>query len=248
MFCGVPIKGSDLKKYQARHLVSNDYYEKGKSVEGHWLGKELARFRLAPGAKVESDVFAAMADGRCGDLSGESWLQRRGKERRPFYDFTISAPKSFSVACVVGGDERIREWHKKAVEKALKEVERDISRRVRGKGSSGYEVKKTENLIAALYHHDASRLLDPQLHDHVCIFNGTVDPDDGKIYAVEYGEIMARSHLYTAIYRHTLADMALKGGYGISVDSNGVPEIRGIEDAKTPLSNRTENIEVLSVL
>lgn len=237
-----------MRKYQARHLCANDYYEKGKSVEGSWQGKELSKFGLEDGMRVEGGAFSEMAAGRRGDGSGEPWIQRSGRERRPFYDFTVSAPKSFSIACVVGGDERIREWHGKAVDAALKAVESDMRRRVRVKGSADGDLKRTGNLISARYHHDASRLLDPQLHDHLCIFNGTLDLDDGKVYAVDYGAVMERSHLYTAIYRHALADQALRDGYDITLGADGAPEIAGMDKAKQSLSRRTDVIEEVSKL
>lgn len=246
MFCGVPIKGSDLRKYQARHLAANDYYEKSKSVEGRRQGGNLAAFGLEAGTRVEGRAFSEMADGKRGDGTGASWIQRHGRERRPFYDFTVSAPKSFSVACIVGGDERIREWHGKAVDAALKAVEADTRRRMRNQGFNDGDLKRTGNLAVARYHHDASRLLDPQLHEHLCIFNGTVDPDDGKVYAVDYGAIMERSHLYTAIYRHALADQALKGGYDIALGADGAPEIAGLDKARKSLSRRTDVIEEVS--
>ncbi len=248
MFCGVPIRGKELKKYQAKHLCANDYYEKGKAVKGVWRGEHLDKFGLTEGAFVDSAAFAEMADGRMGDLSGVSWVLRRDKNRRSFYDFTISAPKSFSVACIVGGDERIRRWHKEAVDAAMKAIEAGIRRRVRIKGAAKDEVKVTGNFVVAQYHHDASRKLDPQLHDHLCVFNGTYDEDDGKIYAVDYGAIMERSRLYTEIYRHVLAGKALGGGYDIVVGEDGAPEIKGVLETNRRMSARSEMIDAVAAL
>ena len=43
-------------------------------------------------------------------------------EHRAAWDATISAPKSVSLAALVGDDERVRDAHRESVNEALKEL------------------------------------------------------------------------------------------------------------------------------
>ena len=44
-------------------------------------------------------------------------------EHRPASDATISAPKSVSLAALIGGDDRIRDAYRASLNEALKELE-----------------------------------------------------------------------------------------------------------------------------
>jgi conjugative relaxase-like TrwC/TraI family protein len=50
------------------------------------------------------------------------------------WDATISAPKSVSLAALVGGDGRIRDAHRESVNEALKELEKYLQARALKKG------------------------------------------------------------------------------------------------------------------
>jgi len=62
---------------------------------------------------------------------------------------------------IVGGDSRLIEAHQRAVGEALQEIEKHAATRVRMDGANGDRI--TGNLAIAVYHHDTSRELDPQL-------------------------------------------------------------------------------------
>src|ERR1022692_5149205 len=71
--------------------------------------------------------------------------------RRVFYDFTFSPPKSVSVVALVGADERIIAAHKSAVRLALKELELFSTTRIRTDG--GNRDRSSGNIAAALFTH-----------------------------------------------------------------------------------------------
>ena len=71
-----------------------------------------------------------------------------GHERRAFYDFTISAPKTFSVAAVTGGLEEARDWHRAAVVKAVAEMEQWTAYRTNRGGN--IELHPSGNFCAAI--------------------------------------------------------------------------------------------------
>ena len=50
-------------------------------------------------------------------------------EHRPAWDATISAPKSVSLAALIGGDGRIRDAYRESVNEALKEFEKSLQAR-----------------------------------------------------------------------------------------------------------------------
>src|SRR5262249_2831451 len=120
--------------------------------------------------------------------------QRQGADRihadgeiqgraRHLYDFTFSAPKSVSVMAILGGDTRLRQAHEDAVAAALRELESHAGARVRQKGAN--EDRITGNLAMAVYEHDTSRELDPQLHTHAVAANLTYDGIEGRWKALQ---------------------------------------------------------------
>ena len=91
-----------------------------------WAGRGAEELGLK--GPVEPDIFRAVLEGKVPDGSGIE-LGRRGKDgeiiHRPGRDLTFSAPKSVSLAALVGGDRRIVEAHDKAVAATLAWVERN---------------------------------------------------------------------------------------------------------------------------
>ena len=50
-------------------------------------------------------------------------------EHRPASDATISAPKSVSLAALIGGDNRIRDAYRESLNEGLKELEKYLQAR-----------------------------------------------------------------------------------------------------------------------
>lgn len=103
------------KNYMERHLSSNDYYSENETVVGHWKGNS-ARFLGLEGQEVNAQAFTSLAMNRH-PKTGEKLRPRDSKVS--FHDFVISAPKSVSVAALVGGDERLREAYDQCAERAF---------------------------------------------------------------------------------------------------------------------------------
>ncbi len=85
-------------------------------------------------------------------------------------------PISFADA-LVGGDDRVRAAHRKAVGVALNELERYTQARMGGNRPA----EATGEFIVAKFEHDTARPVDgyaaPQLHTHAVIFNVTERAD-----------------------------------------------------------------------
>ena len=148
---------------------------------------------------------------------------------RAAWDATISAPKSISLAALVGDDERIREAHQESVNEAVKHFEEYLQARGGGNNPS----ITTGKMVAAQFEHTSSRpdrengYAAPQLHTHVVIFNMT-QTEDGKVRSVQPKQLFDSQVYATAIYRAKLADKLQQLGYEIRVDPHtGAPEIKG---------------------
>ena len=227
--------------YSARHLQHSDYYAEGERVTGQWQGRGAEMLGLA--GEVQSEQFEALRQG-VDPQSGEFLRQRHSADRtaadgttqsrgRNLYDFTISAPKSVSIMAQLGGDARLVEAHGKAVQESLKELEHRAASRVRRDRANDNRI--TGNLVLAVYHHDTSRELDPQLHTHAVAANLTYDGAEGRWKALQASDIYEQRAFLTEVYRNALAREVRSLGYEIedrrsSKGKNLGFEIKGVSD------------------
>ena len=116
------------------------------------------------------------------------------KTRMAFFDIQISAPKDVSVLAIVGGDERVRRAFRESVETILAEMEHYAAvRERRGEARDTEAFRLTGNFVGAMFMHDASRDLDPQLHVHAVIANATWDGERSRWMALQHAEVMRAS-------------------------------------------------------
>ncbi|HYV09325.1 MAG TPA: MobF family relaxase [Pyrinomonadaceae bacterium] len=153
-------------------------------------------------------------------------------EHRAGWDATISAPKSVSLAALVGDDERVKVAHRESVNETLKGFEEYLQAR----GGGDKPAITTGKMVAAQFEHTSSRpdrtngYAAPQLHTHVVIFNMT-ETEAGKVRSVQPLELYRSQKYATAIYRAHLAEKLQGLGYEIEVDPRtGAPEIKGFSN------------------
>jgi len=226
---------TNAREYFEEHLCVGDYYDEGQRVAGQWIGTGAEQLGLS--GKVRADDFLRLCENQH-PATGETLTQRlntvrigNGKEevnRRVFYDFTFSPPKSVSVAALTGADERIVAAHDQAVWSAMRELETFAATRVRAGG--GHGDRSTGNVVAALFTHDTSRALDPHLHTHCVIFNATFDPVEQRWKALQnYGMLQARKFAEN-VYYHELARQLRSFGYQINNHPRGDFQIEGVSE------------------
>ena len=212
---------SDGTGYSSRHLQHSDYYAEGERVVGQWQGRGAELLGIF--GDVEAEQFEALRQA-LHPATGKFLRQRHGTDRiaadgttlsrgRNLYDFTISAPKSVSVMAALGADGRLIDAHRKAVQDALKELESQAGSRVRQNDAN--ENRTTGNLVLAVYHHDTSRELDPQLHTHAVAANLTYDGTEGRWKALQASDIYEARAYLTEVYRNALARGVRSLGYEI---------------------------------
>jgi conjugative relaxase-like TrwC/TraI family protein len=227
MFSAVAHKNlADARKYFDEHLAQNDYYAAGEIRPGQWIGMGAERLGLKE--RVTREQFHALCENQ-NPNDGERLTQRSQKEgqRRVFYDFTCSAPKSVSVLAVTLNDPRLIEAHEAAAKLAFRELETFAAARVRKQGSR--TDRTTGNLVAAAFVHDSSRALDPQLHTHFTVFNATFDKEERCWKALEARGMYDAIRYGTAVYRNELAKRVQQIGYRIQPAKHGF-EIEGVND------------------
>ena len=239
----------NAQEYFEEHLCVGDYYDEGQRVAGEWMG--LGAERLGLSGKVAANDFLRLCENQH-PATGEKLTQRlnttrlNGDEnaanRRIFYDFTFSPPKSVSLAGFLGNDERIFAAHTRAVQAALKEFEAFAATRVRIGGTRSERL--TGNFVAALFQHDTSRALDPHLHTHCLFFNATFDPVENRWKALENVELLRARKFVETLYYHELARDLQSFGYRIVNRVRGDFQIEGIsKELCERFSKRHEQID-----
>jgi conjugative relaxase-like TrwC/TraI family protein len=223
----------NAREYFAEHLCVGDYYDEGQRVAGEWVGVGAERLGLA--GKVRADDFLRLCENQhpaTGEKLTPELKTTRIKDgqtvadRRIFYDFTFSPPKSVSLAGFLGDDERIFKAHDRAARVALKNFEDFAATRIRIGGARSERL--TGNFAAALFTHDTSRALDPHLHTHCIVFNATFDPVENRWKALENHELLRARKFAENVYYHELARDLRSFGYQIRNRARGDFQIEGI--------------------
>ncbi len=222
---------SNAQRYFREHLQVGDYYAQENAVQGEWFG--LGAERLGLDGHVQEKEFLALCEG-LNPANGERLTLRKnttrlscGKEtanRRIFYDFTISPPKSVSIVALCS-DERIVKMHDESIRIAMREMETFAMTRVRKGGIS--DDRETGNVVGAYFRHDTSRALDPHLHTHCILMNATFDPVEKQWKALQNYEMLKAQKFVENLYYHELSKGLRKLGYTIENNARDF-EIGGV--------------------
>jgi conjugative relaxase-like TrwC/TraI family protein len=120
----------NAKTYFEEHLAVGDYLAEAECVVGQWIGKRAELLGLV-GAVAQRD-FVALCENNdlltqrlktTRTVDGGTDHEHQAANRRVFYDFTFSPPKSVSIAALVNDDARIVQAHREAVRIAATELE-----------------------------------------------------------------------------------------------------------------------------
>lgn len=255
-----PLSSTQAQTYHANEFTAaeQNYWKQEDTIQGEWRGKLAEEFGLS--GSVGALEFARLAEGQH-PATGEQLVQHRiayeyktedsrtisPVEHRAGWDATFSAPKSVSLTALVGGDDEVREAHRRAVAFALGELERYTQARIGG----NHAPETTGQFVAATFEHDTARPVDgyaaPQLHTHSVIFNMT-KREDGTLRALQPRGLFESQQFATAIYQSHLTYQLRKLGYEIEPGRSGAPDIKGYSqeylDASSP--RRQQIVEALA--
>jgi conjugative relaxase-like TrwC/TraI family protein len=251
-----PLSARQAQTYHAKEFTAaeQNYWKQGDTIQGEWHGRLAEQFGLS--GAVGAEEFARLSEGQHPETGNQLVLHRAvheyrnsdGKtvspvEHRAGWDATFSAPKSISLTALVGGDDRVREAHREAVNVALNELERYTQARIGG----NHPAESTGQFVAAKFEHDTARPVDgyaaPQLHTHVVIFNMT-ERENGKMRALQPHSLFESQQFATAVYQSHLTYKLRSLGYEIEAGKSGAPDIKGYTqeylDASSPRRQQIE--------
>jgi conjugative relaxase-like TrwC/TraI family protein len=221
----------------------DNYYREAGEVKGRWCGSLAEEWNLK--GEVTTEQYERLVNGQdphTGEqlirvVSARETVNKFGdeittSEHRAAWDLTISAPKSASLALLVGKDGRVLDAHLESGDEAVKAVEKYLQAR----GGGDKPAITTGKMIAAQFVHTSSRpdhetgYAAPQLHTHVVFFNMT-QCEDGKVRSVDPDQLYKSQTFGTAVYRAHFAEKLQALGYEIRVDPRtGAPEIKGFSE------------------
>ncbi|TQN75890.1 UNVERIFIED_ORG: conjugative transfer relaxase protein TraI [Citrobacter freundii] len=234
---------SSIKGDSAYYSHEDNYYVSG-SLESRWLGDGAEKLGLK--GEVANADMDAIRQGKLPDGTDLSRMVNGVNKHRSGYDLTFSAPKSVSMMILIGGDTRLLDAWNRSVENGMKEVEKLISARITDGGKT--DTVLTGNMVAALYNHDTSRALDPQIHTHALVFNTTFAEDKWRALASDtrmktgFGEnLYALQVAIGNLVLQPFRQEAEKLGYEtVAAGKNGLWELKDVPVA--PFSTRSQAI------
>ncbi|HGK4607778.1 TPA: conjugative transfer relaxase/helicase TraI [Yersinia enterocolitica] len=222
---------SSIKGDAAYYSHEDNYYASG-SLESRWMGDGAEQLGLK--GEVANGDMDEVRQGMLPDGTDLSRMVDGVNKHRAGYDLTFSAPKSVSVMALVGEDRRFVDAHNQAVKVVMEEVEQLVSARITEEGKT--ETVLTGSMVAALYNHDTSRDLDPQLHTHALVFNVTYAEEKWWALASDtrmktgfsenlYATKIALGNLYRAVLREQVEAMGFET---VTSGKNGLWEMRDV--------------------
>jgi conjugative relaxase-like TrwC/TraI family protein len=257
-----------------RYLMDSVAVGDGASKRPDSLAAYYAATGTPPGVFLGSGV-SALADGRGvekGSVVTEEHLfnmlglccdpvTREPAGRRPNlgsklapvagFDLTFSPSKSVSVAWALADEETrqvIFDCHRQAVDYVVSYAEREVfhSR----SGTNGIVTEDIEGVIAAAFTHFDSRAGDPQLHDHLIVWNRARSISDGRWRTLDSRAIFQARSALSSMHQGVLSDL-LTERLGVGWDARDRRhserarfEITGVpESLMAQFSQRVEQIE-----
>ena len=184
---------------------------------------------------------------RAGRIASEAV---RGAPLSPASIFAFSPPKSFSVLWALADDETrdvIADCHRQAIEYVISYAEKEVFHSRSGK--NGIVEEDITGVIAASFTHFTSRADDPQLHDHVVVWNRGKSVSDGKWRTLDSRAIFKATTTLSELHQGVLSDL-LTAALGLGWEARGRRhsakpryEITGVaESLMAEFSRRSEQI------
>jgi len=172
-------------------------------------------------------IYREAVRGRLGQDAGKCGIKSHAVAQVA-YDFTLSAPKSGSIAMAQGGQAEadMRACHRAAVEETRQYLERHVEARLKENDVIRHE--RTGNMLCGRFTHQVSRNQDPQLHTHLVIFNLTRCAD-GRERAIDNNSLVTNKFHFDLVYKAQLARLLQERGYEVRADhQKGTFELKEI--------------------
>jgi conjugative relaxase-like TrwC/TraI family protein len=224
------------------YFTKDNYYTRSKGVEeSQWFGKGAQALGLDTSKQVNPTEFKELLDGRHDGKKLRTIFKGEKKKPTLAFDFTLSAPKSVSLAGLVNSDKEVLRCHDEAVKEAIGYFEKNHAA-TRIQTDKHLQQKQTGNIVAAIFKHDSSRELDPQLHSHAVVVNMTQTEKGWK--SLDGKEIFKEDMtlFLGQVYRSALARNLMEQGYTLKHDmEKGTFEIEGYSQEQLDTFSKRAN-------
>jgi conjugative relaxase-like TrwC/TraI family protein len=235
------------------------YYAATGAPPGRFLGAGLADLDNGNGVEAGSEVseehLRRMLGEMCDPVSGEPVGQTPilSNRRVPVagFDLTFSPSKSVSVTWALADPDTkdvIYDCHRRAIEFVTAYAEHHVFRS--RSGPQGMVEEDITGVIGAAFTHWDSRAGDPQLHDHVVVWNRAKSVSDGAWRTLDSRGLFKAAVTLSELHQGVLSDL-LTDTLGVGWD--GVErrhsehrrwEIAGVPDTlMEEFSQRSEQVE-----
>jgi conjugative relaxase-like TrwC/TraI family protein len=192
------------------------YYAESGTPPGRFLGAGLADLDcgrgVEPGTQVTEEhlrlMLVALADPVSGEPVGGAPQAPAGAVPVAGFDLCFSPSKSVSVAWALADAETkavIYDCHLEAISYVLAYAEREVFHSRSGK--NGIIDEDVTGVVAAAFTHWASRAEDPQLHDHLVVWNRAKSVADGKWRTLDSKAIFKQTTTLSELHQGVLSDL-----------------------------------------
>jgi conjugative relaxase-like TrwC/TraI family protein len=192
------------------------YYASTGTPPGIFLGAGLADLDGGRGVEKCSQVseehlfnmLGKLSDPVTGDPLGGRLTVPGNVAPVAGFDLTFSPSKSVSTAWALADEDTkavIAECHREAIDYALTYAEGHVFHSRSGAG--GIVEEDVTGVIATSFTHFTSRLDDPQLHDHVVVWNRARSVSDGKWRTLESKAIFKATTTLSELHQGVLSDL-----------------------------------------
>jgi conjugative relaxase-like TrwC/TraI family protein len=205
------------------------YYASTGTPPGVFLGAGLADLDGGKGVEKGSQVseehlfnmLGKLSDPVSGEPLGGRLTVPGNAAPVAGFDLTFSPSKSVSTAWALGDEETkavIAECHREAIDYVLTYAEAHVfhSR----SGASGIVEEDVTGVIATSFTHFTSRLDDPQLHDHLVVWNRARSVSDGKWRTLDSKAIFKATTTLSELHQGVLSDL-LTARLGLGWEARG---------------------------
>jgi conjugative relaxase-like TrwC/TraI family protein len=191
------------------------YYTESGTPPGRFRGAGLAALGIAAGQEVTEERLYNMTVRGTHPVTGKQVgrqkpLDLAARQRKPVagFDLTFSPQKSVSAIWALadeGTKAMIYELHQEAIERTVRYAEQNVWHNRSGKG--GCVQEDIEGIIATSFTHFDSREGDPQLHDHVLVWNRAQSKSDGEWRTLDSKGIYRSVAALGLLHQGILADL-----------------------------------------
>ncbi len=200
-----------------QHEGLTAYYAASGTPPGRFLGAGLADLDGGNGVEIGTQVteehlyrmLVALADPASGEPLGCAPRMPTARSAPVVgFDLTFSPCKSVSVAWALADPATqavVAACHDRAVETVLAWAERNVFRSRSGK--NGVVEEDVTGVIATAFTHFASRADDPQLHDHVVVWNRAKSVSDGRWRTLDSRALFKAVTTLSEMHQGVLADL-----------------------------------------